>query len=305
MDPGLTLAALASLPIDGGTRVLTFPGAVLPVLIPVEILTPVQRVALARSGALAYDRAVTWLLEAGDTTGAWAALGDHPVAGAMEAPLARWAADELARLGLPAPRGGVVALATDRRDELADRASLALADVRDLLSELGWPLWAGPLVVADPEAEFPRLPPGDTRLARPALPALRLAAMGDGRRLRGLLAGRIAGLVLARCGPPDAGWPRWLTLGIATAATAKGDGLGLSPRAALRERRAAGLPALVDALHTADPDPALARSLAAALTAPWRRQALTSVLAALRQGATGEAALERAGIPLSFLLEHP
>lgn len=281
-----------ALAAHGAEPVLLWPSMGLPTVLPWRAFTPAAQADFALiPGLLPKDRRVAALLadERRGPAFAVAASSAQPLGaqGGLELVLATWAAREQARLGLAATRGPVIVVGDDVRGSLAVEVRGALDDVKVLLAPLPWPRWAGPVVVFIDKAERGIPPYG---VVRPALPLLQCAEPGG---IRARVAGDLARLALALTVPPPAGWPGWLTAGVAEVARAKTAGEGPSPRA-MRERRQAAGAAAIAALLLAAPasaDPALSGALVQPLLSPDGQGHFTSLLDLLRQGASSEGAL--------------
>ena len=285
-------------------------GAAGPIIIPLACLPPVQRAKwLLTRPEIPLDRRVSAALTAGLVEQAWALViqAAEPIGHdqRLAATLGTWSAHELARLALPGGRDPlrdplVVITADDGNRQRLDSA-IALGSAREMLKFLPWPRWTGPLlvVVGDVGARDPA--PGKPRVARPALPVLRVRAQ-DGVTPSEALAAAIAELALDLTAPPAAGWPAWLRLGLMEVAKAKTRGEGPSPTLMLDLRQQAGRAALATLLTDPKPDPALAMALCAPLVHSHRRHLLPNLLDLLRGGAGGEGAIRIAyGLTLDQL----
>ncbi|TVR08647.1 MAG: hypothetical protein EA401_13685 [Planctomycetota bacterium] len=274
-------------------RAATFPGALVPVVMPVEWLPPqaAGRWALD-DDRLPFPQRVHLALEGGLEAELWPRIQQHLRGRAMDASLqrilARWAADEQARLGLPAADGGVIVHAPPqhRGATMQRHAARALQEVRQLFAPLGWPRWAGPVVLVHPDKE---LAPQN----RPVLPMVAWPQVqGGGDDQRAQFARVFAQLALDYSGPPQSGWPTWLSSGITQIAAERAQGRLPSPLGALRQRQAAGIPAIQGMLRGhQDPDPDLAFAVAALLTSERRQHRWPVFMDLLRNNIEGEQAL--------------
>lgn len=300
MDLAQPFCLVGPAPVSGDERAVVWRGALLPVVLPTAGLPPAARAACARQlPAMPVDQRVDWLLSGGDEPGAWqvvAGLERPPSAyGRLDAVLAAWSARESARQGWPAPAAGLVLVGPDPGGRAVSQLRGALADVGELYAALPSQRWSGALVLALGADDPPGLAGGRDLLVRPALPVLRVRELPSGDdELRGLLAARLAALVLALNAPPANGWPPWLRLGVAEVALAKGRGQGPSPRAMHQLRSEAGVVAIA-ALLAEDTVGAVDRRLAGAVAA-WllnarRSPQFPALLARLRAGDRSPAAL--------------
>jgi hypothetical protein len=291
----LVLAALAREPARIDARAAWFAGPLGPLVVPVGVLPPAARAErlLAERRLPLGERVATALAWGADTAALRAAAGhagalnaDHALDDALE----RWAAAAAGQLGLPR-EGGVVVVGPDGRARHGgNEERAALAEVQELLAPLAWPRWRGPLLLVPYGIDHPAIAPGVARVVRPALPVLRLPAGG-----RPGLAVAIAELALALAAPPPAGWPDWLTLGVAGCARARADGSGLPERRLAEQRAAAGAGAVARLLAGDGPaDAALATAVVGGLLQPRRRARLSELLELLRHGAGGTGAVATA-----------
>ncbi len=298
MDPGLAFSALPTAPVVTPSAVI-LAGGWLPQAIPLAALSEGQLVGFAADQGLSVDQRVQLLTLAGrvDQALTLANRVARPLnrEGRLELQLARWAAEEQQRLGLPTPIGGVILVGQDapvRWREAID----ALGDVRQELAMLAWPRWAGPVVMVVGNQPFPGLPEGDTAVVRAALPLVRMGSPTPaGTTRRQLLIERLARLAIDRSVPPAGGWPTWIRRGIPQAIAGYREG-GLPPADTLvRLRTAAGSVAIHEALRaTGEPD-----GLTLPLATPWlptgQRQRLAGLLDSVRAGVPIESALRLAG----------
>ncbi len=296
MDPSLALVPLSSQPPVIGEHAALQAGAFLPVVVPLPWLSNEARARwLLADDTTPLHQRVAAALEAGMTAAAWAELADRTTPfnadPTLEMTLARWAAVESARLGLPA--GAIIVLGVEPA-----RAPAALHDVRaayedaaNLLATLGWPRWTGATVIVVGEGERAGLAAGDEAIVRPALPIARVAA---DRPLRIATAGALCRLALRLSAPPATGWPPWLEIGLVGVAEAKAAGGDQrpSPLAMLAVRQQAGIERIAETLRSASPDPALATAICAPLAHSKRRWLLPNLMDALRNGVESAGAVE-------------
>lgn len=274
--------------------VLAWPGAGMPMVLPLSVFTPHTQADFALiPGLLSTDRRVAALLADDRRTPAFTiAMSEvRPVSaqGRLELELATWAAREQAKLGLPVTRGPVIVVGDDPRGSLAAEVRGALDDVHFLLAPLPWPRWAGPVVVFI-GTEDRGIP--STGVVRPALP---LVQFTDAKGLRARAAGGLARLALDLTVPPPNGWPSWLSVGVAEVCRARAAGEGPSPRQ-MRERRQAAGPEAITALLELPAgapiaDPALSGALVQLFLTPDGQGHFTSLLDLLRQGASSAGAV--------------
>lgn len=294
MDAALLILALAREPARLDARTAWFATPWAPLVLPVAALPPEARARrLLAEVRLPLGERVAAALAWGATDAALraAAAQAAPLAAdpLLDAALRRWAEAEAQRLGLPAG-ARLVAIDADGRPRMPTPAEAgALADAEDILATLAWPRWRGPLVLVPYGVAHPLIAPGAVRVARPALPVLRLPEDG-----RAGLAAACADLALALSAPPPGGWPAWLSAGAAGCARARADGTGIPLRPMAERRAAAGSAAIAGLLDGAVHDPELATAVAAALLHPSRRRRLPDLLALLRGGASSAGALRTA-----------
>jgi len=296
MDAGFALSH-SDHPTVLTAEVAILPGAATPLVIPLAWLPPATRARFLLADTRApLGARVGAALDANLPDAAWAVLRSRvePIAGdlRLERTLDNWAAAEGLRLGLPGGQrselylgvadGGVVAAPNE--------VALGLGDVRAVLAGIGWPRWRGPLLAVAADDQV-RLGAGVARLARPALPVVRLASERPGRTRREAVAAAALALALDLSAPPDAGWPPWLRVGLGEVVMAIARGEGPSPRAMHDRRRQAGEARIAGLLSAAQPDPALAMAVCAPLAHSNRRHLLPNLLDPLRHGADSAAAL--------------
>ena len=303
MDPGLAFAA-APLPPRVEEQALVVPGSFHAWAVPMAALSNDTKVALAQRLDLPIGRRVQLLLQAGHTDEALALADQETQPLAFGQPmvpgLAKWAAEEQYRLGLPPAISGLIILAPGSASNPAlvpcadgrvwDAATDAMRVVQQELPMLAWPRWVGPVVLILGNQPFPGLPEGDTSRPRCALPMLRVADPNR-PKLKRLLTERFARLAIDRCVPPAQGWPTWLRRGLPSALAAYLDGSLPSADNLARRRSSAGSHAVEVAFDdTSEPD-----DLTIALAGPWliqvRRQRLPAVMDALRAGESGSVAV--------------
>jgi hypothetical protein len=252
---------------------------------------------------------VSAALTAGLEDDTWRLLARNPrpliAIGHLDVVLSTWAARELARLKLPAATGPVLVVANPEPPHLATDAVAALADTREALPTLPWPRWSGPVVIVVGAAGAADPAPGQDLLARPALPVIRYRPTNQ-ETAREHLGARFCELSLRLTAPPAAGWPPWLSLGLAELVKARIRGEGPSPQKMLELRQQAGRDDLRRLLSEAAPDPRLALALCTPLAQTRRRHLLPNFLELLRNGAGAEGAIRVAyGLTLEQLLETP
>jgi len=291
VGPSLILLALTNGPLRLDARTAWFNGPMGPLVIPVaavpdraarilvEYRLPLgERVATAlRWGAVneALRAAATWS----------GPLSADPT---LDGCLRQWGQTEAARLGL-AWDAPLVAIGEDglpRNATAEERA--ALSDVQDLLATLAWPRWRGPLVLVPYGVVHHAIAPGVARIVRPVLPVLRPPPGG-----RAPLAVAIAELAMALSAPPPAGWPGWLSTGLAGCAEARALGSGI-PERAMAERRAAAGPVAIRAQLDGSslPDIGVATAVVAGLLHPTRRRRFPDLLELLRHGSDAVGAVQ-------------
>lgn len=275
---------------------IMLPGACGPLHLPLEWLPADLRASyLLRQNDLPLTRRVEAGLGVGRTAEVWALLARrvHPLAAepGLERVLGAWRDAEAARLGVPTS-AEVIVIDGAGAHALAGEPARAPADVRDLLMPLEWPRWVGPVLVVVGDQAWDALPAGSERLARSALPVVRLARDPVGREGRAELAAALTRLTLALTAPPNTGWPAWLETGLGGVASAIARGEGPSPRAMQRRREEAGTALIVRLLGEPQPDRALATAVCAPLAHSRRRHLLPNLLDLLRHGAGGIRAIE-------------
>lgn len=310
MDPTALFLVLQPTPVTVDQHAVTWQGALMPVMLPLMSLPagPRARIVLAHD-SIPLEIRVGTALEAGLTDEAWALVvrtpGPVTRTLGLDLTLAGWTARELARLGLPANREAVLVLTANGRPAPGMDSATALGVIREMFSSLAWPRWVGPVVVvADELAERDPIP-GQARIARPALPILRVDRANE-RVTRGeLLSVELARLVLALEVAPSTGWPAWLRVGLEEVAKAKVRGEGPSPLKMLAIRQRAGANALAELLLDPTPDAELAGALCAPLVHTRRRHLLSNLLNLLRGGAQSAGAIKLAyGLTLQQLTEE-
>jgi hypothetical protein len=292
VDPALLILPLLASPPRAGPAALHWPGALLPITIPVTAVASGRRVGwLCVDASLPLAERVRLGLAWGEPAQVFRLIAADPRGPAADSAvadlLAGWTASELRRHRLTTERGLLVVGADGAQRPPNGDERGALGDVAELLAPIG-SRWIGPLLLVPYGLDHPAIAPGQGRVLRPALPVLRPPADPPGRAS---LAAAIAGLLLDLAAPPAAGWPGWLQQGIAGCVQARADGDGLAPRT-MRDRRAAAGPAAIAALLAGTTaDPALATALVQPLlTAPLRSK-LPTLLDRLRRGETSATAL--------------
>lgn len=290
MDPAAALLLLSMQPVRIDPQAALLPGALLPVVLPIDGLPAPTRAAwLIDADRVEAGTRVAALLEAGRDADAFHLLGilDLPATGGIAKALEPWIVRERERLALPDGAGAVLPLDTTTDTALVRETKAALEAVTTLLP-LAWPRWAGPLVVmgADP-AKDPM--PGRTWLARPALPILRCTEASRSR-----IATDLTGLALALSCPPTQGWPVWLRRGLAELAARRALGQPPGPQELRRLRQDAGSAGLRDLLMSVQPGTDLALAVCVPLVQPEHRARFKALLDLLRNGGGSEGALHLA-----------
>jgi len=310
MDPTALLLALQPTPVVVDRHAVTWCGTILPLVLPLEGLRPVDRArVLLGQDALAIELRVDAALAAGLTDEAWALIKRTPGpvtrSLGLDLALATWAAREQARLGLPGTRDPLLVLTANGRPVQGLDTAIALATTREMLSSLAWPRWSGPVVVVVGDLGERDPLTGQQRLIRPALPLLRLGEAVAGTTRSELLCVELTRLVLDLEAAPANGWPAWLRLGLAEVAKAKVRGEGPSPLKMLGIRQRAGAGKLAELLLDPTPDAELAGALCAPLVHTRRRHLLTNLFDLLRGGAQSAGAIQVAyGLTLQQLTEE-
>ncbi len=296
MDPSLALIPLSTQPPVISEHAALLAGVFLPVVVPLPWLSAESRARwLLANDAASLSQRVTAALAAGMTAAAWAELADRMTPAnadpALELVLARWAAGESARLGLPAGATVVVGIEPARIPSATRDVRAAYEDVANLLATLGWPRWSGATVIVVGAGDHAGLAAGDDAIVRPALPIMRIAA---DRPLRVAAAGALCRMSLRLSVPPAAGWPTWLEVGLVGIVEAKAAGGDQrpSPIAMLAVRQQAGIERIAETLRSATPDPTLATAICAPLVHSKRRWLLPNLLDALRNGVESAGAVE-------------
>ncbi len=298
MELAAVHALLSHEPVDLGAQHVTFAGAQMPLVMPLEWIPPNTRAAwVADAESVPPAVRITSLLQADQPQQAWKLIARSQI-GVTEDPavyraLHLWAAREQARLDLPATRDHLLLLdAAGQPDTARARGTNAgLGDVRAMFDSLPWPRWAGPLVVVQGDAELAFLPAGVDLLTRPALPVARIEVGLVGIDRRRAIARRSCALYLALSFPPPSGWPQWLVDGMVAVADAKSRGLGPSPRAMARRRSEAGAQAITLLLHGARRDAELAMAVCAPLCHTRRKHRLPAFFELLRNEVDSPTAL--------------
>ncbi len=251
MDPSLALAWREPVIVEvQASAVRTLPGW-LPGWLPLRALAPATRSALAAPGPLPRPERLSWALEAGDAR-AWT-IARWPRDPATDGVLALWAARRAAALALPPAAEGVVVLGP------AAEVRAGWVDAQRILSALGGPPWAGPVVVVADDRAVDDLPTGPGRILRPALPMIRVA--GDGVRTR--TAAALVALTVDLQGPS----PDWWRTGLVQLVSTRPDP---GPRAHGERRAQAGRERIDRLLRGGIDDPALAASVVAWCIDPRR-----------------------------------
>jgi hypothetical protein len=309
MDAALLVLALAGQPIRIDPRAAWFPGQLAPLVIPATALPAPERAALLLREArlplgVRVGTALAWGQDAQALEAAVANAGPISADTPLSEALRRWANATCLALGMPADATilGVSADGSIRAATPEERG--ALADARELLSQLPWPRWSGPLLLVPYGVDHPAIAVGRARVLRAAVPVLRIPG---GPAPRAELCAAIAALALDLTAPPRDGWPGWLTAGVGGCARARGSGEGIPERPMAERRADAGTEAIRAMLsgETAA-DPGLATAVCAALLHPSRRAHFPDLLDPLRHGIGGAAAIEAVyGLTIDALARKP
>jgi hypothetical protein len=295
--------------IDG--HVLCWPGAFLPLLVPLECLSPQRRAeALVASNEVPLAVRVMGELDCGQEQRAWEQLSHLTdplsVPTGLDTVLQLWNARAAAALALPVARTAVQIVAEpmsrqEDQQQAAKAAAEGLQAVYSLLDPWPWPRWIGPVLMICDARALPGLPAQEQQLQRPALPLVRIQLDTP----RAEIARRLLRLTLALTAPPTGGWPPWLTTGLGELAAAKAESQLVSPHQMLLVRQAAGITGLTELMTSTQPDPHLSQAVACYLLHPSRSANFPSLLDLLRNGATSHGALELAyGLALTQLLDE-
>ena len=310
MDAAALFIALSTEPTVIDSHALSLRGGMTPIILPIAGLAPVTRARfIVHHDALPLENRVAAALEVGDTESAWqliirsaGAANRNP---ALDVLLNRWAAQELARRKLTAPRDVILLLSTNDAVRRTMDVAIAHSTVHEMLSGIHWPRWSGPLIVVVGDMGERDPYPDQERIVRPVIPLVRMSETTPGMTPREVLCVRMTELALALEAPPAQGWPAWLTVGLNEVVKAKMRGEGPSPIKMLSIRQTAGLKALEQLLTDEKPDAALAMALCAPLVHSRRRQLLGNLLDLLRGGAASPGAIRVAyGLTLAQLLEE-
>lgn len=311
MDPTTLFMVLQPTPVVVDRHAVTWRGGLMPVMLPLMSLPagPRAHIVLAHD-SLPLEIRVSTALEAGLTDEAWALVvrtpGPVTRTVGLDLTLAGWTAHELARLGLPGTREEILVLTANGRPAPGMDPATAFGVIRrEVFPALAWPRWVGPVVVVADELAARDPMPGQTRIARPALPMLRVEQASEGITRSELLSVELTRLVLALEAGPATGWPAWLRVGLEEVAKAKVRGEGPSPLKMLAIRQRAGANALAELLLDPTPDAELAQALCAPLVHTKRRHLLSNLLNLLRGGAQSAGAIKLAyGLTLPQLTEE-
>jgi hypothetical protein len=311
MDPTTLFMVLQPTPVVVDRHAVTWRGGLMPVMLPLMSLPagPRARIVLAHD-SLPLEIRVSTALEAGLTDEAWAMVvrtpGPVTRTVGLDLTLAGWTAHELARLGLPGTREEILVLTANGRPAPGMDPATAFGVIRrEVFPALAWPRWVGPVVVVADELAARDPMPGQPRIARPALPMLRVDRASEGITRSELLSVELTRLVLALEAAPATGWPAWLRVGLEEVAKAKVRGEGPSPLKMLAIRQRAGANALAELLLDPTPDVELAQALCAPLVHTKRRHLLSNLLNLLRGGAQSAGAIKLAyGLTLQQLTEE-
>jgi hypothetical protein len=310
MDPTALFLIMQQAPVSVDRQAVTWRGAMMPVVLPLTALPlgPRARVVLGED-ALPLDLRIGTALDAGLTDEAWALLlrtpGPVTRSVGLDLVLSGWASREQARLALPATRDAVLVLTATGRPLPGMDTAIPLGAIREMLSSLAWPRWAGPVIVVAEDLGTRDPMPGKFLLARPALPMVRLPASNERITRSEQLGVELTRLVLALEQAPSTGWPAWLRVGLDEVAKAKVRGEGPSPLKMLAIRQRAGANALAELLLDPKPNAELAEALCAPLVHTRRRHLLINLLDLLRGGAQSASAIQVAyGLTIQQLTEE-
>jgi hypothetical protein len=314
MDAAWALSPLSLDACLADQRCVVLSGSLTPVVWPVADLDPATRGAIAAGRvAMELDLRVAWLLAAGRTDEAWSrcAAEQRPLTtqGQLLVRLSAWSAARQSDLGLPASNGPVVVLGADPDGRILAAGRGAVEDVQAVLPGLGWPRWAGPVIICVGDQDPPGLEGGRELVVRPAAPLIRLREIpADANALRGVIASRLASLALGLAAPPAGGWPPWLRVGLPRVVGLVGAGRGASPKDMHQRRQEAGAAAITAMLGepVIGAIPAsLAEAVAAPLLALRRRDRLPKLLDLLRTGTPSPSAITTAyGLDVEQLLSQ-
>lgn len=298
MDPASLFLVLQPTPVVVERHTVTWRGGLLPLVLPMAGLSAKQRAQLLlTNGSIDVDARVTAALDAGLTDEAWSLVlrtpGPINRSIGLQLVLAGWAAREQMRLGLPATPSAVQIFSLDGKGRETTDAATVMSTIYDMLSALSWPRWAGPVVVIIGDLATKDPIPGLQRLARPALPIVRLGEPIIGITRNEQLGAELTRLTLELQSPPKNGWPAWLTIGLSEVAKAKMRGGIASPSPlkmhSIRQRAGtAGISALLVAVK---PDSELSAAVCAYLVHSRRRHLLGKLFDLIRGGAQSEGAL--------------
>jgi hypothetical protein len=297
MDLALAIDLLSLRPAEIDAARASCTGAWLPVVVPVGWLDAATRGdwMLAEQRLPSHLR-VQAALEAGNEAAAWRIVSDlrgAPLAEPrMSAVLRNWAARQQAGLALPATGDPVLVTTSSGRNPKHEHlAAAALRDAQGLFPSLLWPRWAGPAVVVIGEGALGCLAADQRRIARHALPLLRIDAGLDDAQRRQALSRAFTELVLD-LERGEQSWPAWFQDGMAAMAEARARGEGPSPRAMQEIRSRAGSDAIRRSLLASEPDPELAFALCAYACHTRRAAQLPALMDLLRNGVDGITAFE-------------
>lgn len=310
MDPTALLHALQPTPVVVDRHAVTWCGAILPLVLPLEGLRHADRARVVLGlDSLPLDLRVEAALTAGLTDEAWALIirtpGPVTRSVGLDLALATWAAREQARLKLPGTRDPLLVLTANGRPVQGLETAFALSVTREIFSALAWPRWCGPVVVVAGDLGEHDPLAGKPRVVRPALPMVRLGDAVAGTSRSELLCVELTRLVLDLESAPATGWPAWLRIGLAEVAKAKVRGEGPSPLKMLSIRQRAGAGKMAELLLNPTPDAELASAICATLVHTRRRHLLANLLDLLRGGAQSAGAIQVAyGLTLQQLTEE-
>ena len=298
MDPASLFLVLQPTPVVVERHTVEWRGGLLPLVLPMAGLSAKQRAQLLlTNGSIDLDARVTAALDAGLTDEAWSLVirtpGPINRSIGLQLVLAGWAAREQLRLGLPATPSAIQIFSPDGKGGEKIDATTVMSTTYDMLSALSWPRWAGPVVVVIGDLAAKDPIPGLPRLARPALPIIRLGEPTIGVTRNEQLGAELTRLTLELQSPPKNGWPAWLTVGLIEVAKAKIRG-GIASPSPLKMhsiRQRAGTAGIATLLVAAKPDAELAGAVCAYLVHTRRRPLLGKLFDLIRGGAQSEGAL--------------
>lgn len=297
MELALAIDLLSLRPAEIDAARATCTGAWLPVVVPVGWLdAPTRGDWMLAEKRLPAHLRVQAALDAGNEAAAWRIVSDLRGAPLVEHRMASvlrtWAARRQAELKLPATGDPVLVTTSSGRNPKHEHlAAAALRDTQGLFSSLLWPRWAGPAVLVMGEGALGGLAIDQQRVARHALPLLRIERGLSDLQRRQAMSRAFCELVL-ELERGDRPWPAWFAHGMAAMAEARARGEGPSPRAMQEIRSNAGSDAIRRCLLAADPDSELAFALCAYACHSRRAAQVRALMDLLRNGVDGITAFE-------------